>query len=247
MGSRRQLDDSAPLSAKLSMRRSDDETVEVKLRDATAVFLESAVPWRTFRWYRGQPHYSGHYWSVTESGHVIYESRLELARLLYADFDRAVEHIIAQPFLLRFEPCGHHHRHVPDYLLFTSSGLVVVDVKPAVRLDDPQVAATLTWVRRVAEDVGWQYEVFTEPPPTELANVRFLAGYRRREGISAEALTDLRSRDLDGVAVGQAVRDGHGPAPLVRAALLHMLWRQELNVDLGQPLSARTVMTAAAS
>jgi hypothetical protein len=35
-------------------------------------------------------------------GHVIYESRLELARLLLADFDRDVAAIAAQPFVLQF-------------------------------------------------------------------------------------------------------------------------------------------------
>lgn len=42
----------------------------------------------------------GSYWSATEGRHVIYESRLELARLLFADFDRSVHRICAQPFLL---------------------------------------------------------------------------------------------------------------------------------------------------
>lgn len=41
--------------------------------------LSNAVPWRTFRWYKGQGHYSGLYWSATMRGHVVYESRLELA------------------------------------------------------------------------------------------------------------------------------------------------------------------------
>jgi hypothetical protein len=36
--------------------------------------LSGTVPWRTFRWYRGQRHYSGTYWSSVMSGHVIYES-----------------------------------------------------------------------------------------------------------------------------------------------------------------------------
>lgn len=30
--------------------------------------LQSAVPWRTFRWYKGQKHYSGTYWSATIQG-----------------------------------------------------------------------------------------------------------------------------------------------------------------------------------
>ncbi|MFI9580812.1 hypothetical protein ACIHCQ_02965 [Streptomyces sp. NPDC052236] len=46
--------------------------------------LQSACPWRTFRWYKGQKHYSGTYWSSTMRDHVIHESRLELTRLLLA-------------------------------------------------------------------------------------------------------------------------------------------------------------------
>jgi hypothetical protein len=38
---------------------------------------------------------------ATVQGHVIYESRLELARFVFADFDKRVKHIVAQPFLLR--------------------------------------------------------------------------------------------------------------------------------------------------
>src|ERR1700733_15815764 len=56
--------------------------------------LSNTVPWRTFRWYKGQRHYSGMYWSATMRDHVIYESRLELSRLISADFDRAVHRIL---------------------------------------------------------------------------------------------------------------------------------------------------------
>jgi hypothetical protein len=68
---------------------------------------------------------------------VIYESRLELARLLFADFDRSVQRILAQPFLLCFEVAGAQRKHVPDYLLLTSSGPLVVDVKLWQRATKP--------------------------------------------------------------------------------------------------------------
>jgi hypothetical protein len=64
---------------------------------------------------------------------VIYESRLELARLLFADFDASVRHIVAQPFLLKAEVAGAMHKHIPDYLLATDTGPLVVDVKPQHR------------------------------------------------------------------------------------------------------------------
>lgn len=72
----------------------------------------------------------GTYWSSTERSHVIYESRLELARLLYADLDAAVHGIVAQPFLLKATVDRRVRRHVPDFLLVDEQGPVVVDVKP---------------------------------------------------------------------------------------------------------------------
>ncbi len=101
--------------------------------EVSAEALAAAAPWRTFRWHHGQRHYSGTYWSATEHGHVIYESRLELARLMFADFDIGVRHIVAQPFLLRACVDGVARRHIPDYLLVTGDGPVVVDVKPRAR------------------------------------------------------------------------------------------------------------------
>jgi hypothetical protein len=50
--------------------------------DLALVRVEQLVagrPWRVFRWRQGQAHYSGWYWSATTGGHVVYESRLELA------------------------------------------------------------------------------------------------------------------------------------------------------------------------
>ena len=100
------------------------------------------MPWRTFRWYKGQKHYSGLYWSATTRTHVPYESRLELARLLDADFDTAVSGIVSQPFLLSAVVDGQRRRHVPDYLLVSDDGPIVVDVKPEARLGNPKVAST---------------------------------------------------------------------------------------------------------
>lgn len=65
------------------------------------------------------------------SAHVICESRLELARLLMADFDASVKHIVAQPFMVQMPIGGKMRRHVPDYLLRADGSPVVVDVSQA--------------------------------------------------------------------------------------------------------------------
>jgi hypothetical protein len=55
--------------------------------------------------------------------HVVYESRLELSRLIFADFDQAVQRILAQPFLLKAKVDGKVRKHIPDYFLAELSGL----------------------------------------------------------------------------------------------------------------------------
>jgi hypothetical protein len=114
-------------AATVSVRRRGGEVVEDQAWLASSPdLLGSAVPWRTFRWHKGQKHYSGTYWSATTRDHVIYESRLELARLLFADFDPSVRGILAQPFLLKAAVDGQVRKHIPDYFLITEECPVVV-------------------------------------------------------------------------------------------------------------------------
>ena len=147
------------------------------------------------------------YWASTVSDHVIYESRLELARLLMADFDKSVNHIVAQPFVLQTELRGKTRRHIPDFLLLTDDGPVVVDVLKPART----VWTYLQWQKRssgcasLVESMGWSFEAASEQPRVRMENVRFLAGYRRRALIEDSALSQLRTRNLDGVSVGEAI------------------------------------------
>jgi hypothetical protein len=208
-----------------------------------ADLLQSACPWRTFRWHQGQKHYSGTYWSATMRDHVIYESRLELSRLLFADFDPSVRGIVAQPFLLKTVLEGKVRRHIPDYFLLAEPVPVVVDVKPLHRLSKPEVALTFDWTRQAVELRGWKYEVWSEPPAVELENIRFLAGYRRDWLFSPEVLEDLRGAEFDGVSLRQAARClPDRPESQVRSAIHHLLWTQSLVTDLNRPLGPSHVL-----
>ncbi|MFD6312014.1 TnsA-like heteromeric transposase endonuclease subunit [Streptomyces nigra] len=228
-------------------RRDADEVVECPWPVASTDLLSAAAPWRVFRWYGGQKHYSGTYWSVTIRDHVIYESRLELTRLLFADFDRSVHGIVAQPFMLQTELEGKVRKHIPDYLLLSDRGPVIVDVKPLHRLSKPEVAFTFNWTRQAVESRGWQYEIWSEPPPAKLENIRFLAGYRRDWLFSTTVLEELRGVDLDGVPLGRAAAclPGH-PEPQVRATIHHLLWKQSLVTQLDTPLSPSHTLRKAA-
>ncbi|MEV5363582.1 TnsA-like heteromeric transposase endonuclease subunit [Streptomyces cellulosae] len=236
------------VTATVSIRQQRGVLVEDRDWSTAPVdLLQSACPWRTFRWYKGQKHYSGTYWSATMRDHVIYESRLELSRLLFADFDPSVHGIVAQPFMLKTVLEGKVRRHIPDYLLLTGHVPVVVDVKPLHRLSNPEVEFTFGWTRRAVESRGWEYEVWSEPPAVELENIRFLAGYRRDWLFSREALGELRDADLDGLLLGQAAGClPDRPKPQVRAAVHHLLWTQVLVTDLDRPLSPSHTLRRAA-
>lgn len=226
----------------VAVRDENGELVDRPLHELTSDVLCRALPYRTFRWYRGQRHYSGSYWSSTNCAHVIYESRLELARLLMADFDTSVTKIVAQPFLLRVRVDGKMRRHIPDYCLLTQDAPIVVDVKPSERMAKPIVRATFGWTRELMESIGWRFEVANEMPEPLLANVRFLSGFRRTEGISQPCLADLRALRINGTEFRDAKRMVPYPEPLVRAAILHLLWKQELVADLTDVLDSKTVL-----
>jgi hypothetical protein len=103
------------------------------------------------------------------SGFVVYESRLELARLLLADFDPQVQRIYAQPFRLVARAGGRVRHHVPDFLLVTAAGTArLVNVKPAQRLKDPEIAEALAWPGVLAGRLGWEYEVWSGADATVL-------------------------------------------------------------------------------
>jgi hypothetical protein len=115
-------------------------------------------------------------------------------------------------------------RHVPDYFLVTGHGPVIVDVKPEHVLDKPTVASTFAWTRRLVEERGWQYEVWSGAPSAELENLRFLAGYRRSWLFDVALLDEVRAVDAGVRTFGEVVRslDACDPA-LARAAVLHLL------------------------
>lgn len=232
-------------SAVVSYRPAAGEERSTPAAKVSLEALLRASPWRTFRSYSGQMHYPGTYWSSTQRGHVIYESRLELANLLLADYDQGVREISAQPFLLRAAVEGRVRPHIPDYLFSGDGGPVVVDVVRRERMSNPKIRFVCAWTRQVIERMGWTYQVVHEPDPVHLANVRFLAGYRRDWLMNQEILAVLRAqpRAFAGSTIAEAETAlAQFPKQFVRPALLNLLWRHEYEVDISGPLRPSSVL-----
>ena len=167
---------------------------------------------------------------------MIYESRLELARLLFADFEMGVQRIAAQPFLPRSPVDGKERRHIPDYLPMTTAGPVIADVKPRRRLESKTVAFTFEWTRSVL------------PARVALRGVERAASLPVSAGVvvRSDALGAVRSAVREGITIGETLSAvASYPEPSVRAALFHLLWRQGFRVDLAQRLTAASVLRTA--
>lgn len=232
-------------SAVLTYKSAEGDLRAAKALAAQPVELYCARPIRIFRWYVGQRHYSGEYWSSTERDLVPHESRLEKATLMIADFDPIVHRIVAQPFLLEVSVNGTRVRHTLDYLLGTDLGPVVVDVMRAERYAQDKYQLLAAWTRRVVQFLGWSYVVSIEPEPALLDNVRFLSGYRRDWLMNRTIVDELRQQreELAGNTLCDIESQFPGRSqPLVRSSLLHLLWRRELTFDATRPLQPSTML-----
>jgi len=230
-------------------RQADGEFVETTLDRVVAAEVAAGLPVREFRWYKGQRHYSGWYYATTGDRLVAYESRLELARILLADFARDVVSIAAQPFQLAGGDGGRRRRHVPDLLLVHADGLVtVIDVKPARRATETKFVEQFAWMRHLCSLRGWAFEVWTGSDPVFVENIRFLAGYRRRQVVESNLLSEVLEAARGQRSVGgiEKVLTQQHPADLVRPALLHLMWSGDLAAELSLPLGTRTPVRLAA-
>ncbi|MFE4867788.1 TnsA-like heteromeric transposase endonuclease subunit [Streptomyces sp. NPDC056682] len=228
-----------------SIRYEDGSIREAPFSEVRLTDFAGSVPWRRVRSVHGQAHYSGSYASATTGGHVVYESRLELARLLLADFDPAVRGIFAQPCRLVARNGDRVRRHVPDFLLVMGSGTVrVVNVKPAVRLQDPKIVAALEWPGQLVKRHGWEYEIWSGADRVLLENVRFLAAYRRPGIVPESDVEDAWQHVTDGdpMAVAERRLAGDRPVHEARPPLMALLWSGRLTTDLSRPLSGESVL-----
>jgi hypothetical protein len=112
---------------------------------------------------------------------------------MIVDFDLSSRRIASQPFWLTARVAGERLRRVPDYLVCTNQGPLVIDVTRAKKMSDPEFRRRLDLTRQVIESRGWRYEIVHEPPKVEFLNIRFLAGYRRPWLFRSDVLDSIRN------------------------------------------------------
>ncbi|MFE7836355.1 TnsA-like heteromeric transposase endonuclease subunit [Streptomyces sp. NPDC057474] len=228
----------------MDVREVSAEDVELEYVSATGVRergslgrlwpvrFESVRPERRFPAFRGQGNWCGWYWSATCGGHVGYESWLERDRLMLLDFDPLVTGMASQPFRLSWAGAGGKRvRHTPDFFVRRADGTgLVVDVRPDERIE-PDDATKFAVTAVACRAVGWDFQRVGMPEAVQMANVRWLAGYRHPRVHRSEVAARLVEVFADGgdlLAGARRVGDQIAVLPV----LFHLLWRRVLAVDL---------------
>lgn len=212
-------------------------------RDCNAVPFETCTPVRTFPAWPGKKNYSGLYWSATMSDHIGFESLTEKTALMILDRDPDVVAISSQPMWLSWPTTPKATFHAPDYFVrHTTGSATVIDVRPEAMIDE-QTRAVFAATQELCASIGFGYQVLSEFSLPLTRNLSFLARFRSdartRVSLPEELADHLRlstwrlqdiARELGGDDLASGV-----------SMTYQLIWDGALVVDLGQPLSLRSV------
>ena len=203
---------------------------------------DELLPVRAPAAYKGQSHLPGLFWMSTLDRLVSYESRLEMMVLKQVDFDPSVSAVLPQPLILHFLADGKEYHHIPDYLVWrVGSAPELINVKPHKYVQKERNQRAFAACRVACSQVGWEYSTQTEPSPVVLANLNWLAGFRRPPPDLPRYGPVLIDSAAHPIRIGEILRDVGVPA-LVRPVLFHLLWTRQLGFDLGEVLSESSVV-----
>lgn len=210
--------------------------------DVGSVPLERATPIREFFSWPGKRNYEGLYWSSTNRRHVDFESLLERDYLLAADNAPDIVAIAAQPLALLWPRATRGNRdHVPDFFVRLANGDGrLIDVRSPKGAEKYAEQSALT--RKVCDEIGWEYEVFTGLSPELAQNLRWLAGYRHdRNAPPVEIADSITHCFAEPVALEVGLGEASGrtgrSVKHITANVLNLIWRRQLSADLSRPLS----------
>lgn len=217
----------------------------VPVHRVRAAMFDDAQPCRRFSWRTSQRHRPGLMYMQSLRRHVGFESLQEQRFLLALDFDGGAHDVLGQPFALRYVDRRRWRLHVPDYLLRTDRGVVLVNVRPEglVEDDDRRNFAALD---AVAAHHSWRHEVVTGWRQPAMSTVDTLSAHRRPMkdplGVRAQVLDAL---DRHGPQPFAALAETTGCEAVARAFICALLWHRDATIDLGRPLGDQTVVLPA--
>ncbi|GAA5513109.1 hypothetical protein Dcar01_01835 [Deinococcus carri] len=224
------------------LTKAKTSSTGVGLLEVSTLPFETCQPVRRPRAYHGQRHFPNLYFFEKMSKLILCESRNERAAVMLLDFNPIIDVVATQPFRLHYKLKQRSYVHYPDIYTRDRYGRVcIIDVKALDFVDDADFQRQAEATKIACDQIGWGYEIQTEPHPTFFSNVSWLSGYRSlREEKAGYADSLVDNAHLTEHSIGSLIRSVDGPAYLVRPILFWLLWRQVLNVDLYLPMTDST-------
>ncbi|WP_052514674.1 TnsA-like heteromeric transposase endonuclease subunit [Microbacterium maritypicum] len=216
--------------------RLDGVQLELDAVDCDDVPFERGDPARTFPSWRLKRHHDGYHWMGALGSSIGFESLTERGCLIELDRTPGVVAVASQPMWIRWVTPDGLREHYPDYFVRLDDGTaVLMDVKPAARIDD-DVRAQFDMTGQFAAERGWRYVVYDAESQIREANLRFLAPFRG--SASTEELPGLPE---DGLPLAEAAALlGVGSEGYARC-YAH-LWSGLLETDLEEALSTKSIV-----
>ncbi len=221
---------------------------KIPVHDAARLDFVGYHSIRTIPAYKGSKHLPGYYWFSSLNELVPYESRLEMFTLMGFDFEQSVIGVLSQPLLFHFQRDGDAYSHVPDYLVWRRDGsAAIVDVKRISQVGTVRNRKSFSSTEVACQRLGWGYEVRTEPDDAYLANLKWLAGFRRRPPhFETSAAGFIEECAEQSVPIRQLLAQSDYPV-LARPILFHLLWQGLLRVDMVSVLHEESLVYLATS
>ena len=221
----------------VSVRTRDGNRLQQRELELLATFEpDDLLPIREPRARKGQINIPGLFWMSKMKDFVWYESRLEMVILKEIDFDPSTDAVVPQPCQLYLKTPEGVIRHTPDFLVWRRGRRRrLVNVKARRYLDRPKNQLAFGLCQAAAAHIGFDYSTESEPAPAFLRNLNWLAGYRRCPLRFREFSDPLIERAVKPVALAPLIK-GIGPEALVRPVLFHLLWLQQLTIDMNRVL-----------
>ena len=189
---------------------------------------------------RSQPHHRRKFPSYKAGRMLHCESVLEYDFLLHCEFSPCVTGIAEQPQTIRYVIDKRKRRYTPDFLIETTTGDHLVEVKPAAKLEDDDTRAKVAILKGWYGDSGEHLVVVTDDRiriEPRLSNLKLLLRERRRSlcGVLGSQYAD-RIRHLLPCTLRELAPHVGGSS-----ILMGLLAAGHLYCDLGLPLEMAVI------
>ena len=176
---------------------------------------------------------------------VAFESTLERDYLYLLDFEPSVTTFEEQPLTITYEHDGKVRRYTPDFLIREADREVLVECKPAAKLEHNDNPLKFAAARIYCEERGWSFRVVTDMELRRgylLENIKRLTYYARATVPTdlAFAVTHL-CHESEGLTIIEIVDQlpQFGPEQ-VTVAVWHLVYHHHLRLSPNRPLSDPT-------